>query len=130
MCKPGKKISKGKLKNRTDRLLQSYIKLKYDNCWVCESPIDCGHHFFTKANSNALRYYLPNIIPLCRACHCKAHTQPHLVNPRICFIMGQDWYENLVEVNRQGVKANMQWYQFRFEEMQGLYEEAKRGREK
>ena len=106
--------------NKADRLLQEYIKAKHKRCLVCEAPIFAGHHFITKGNSNALRYYLPNIIPICKRCHCKVHTQPHLVEPTICFIMGQGWYDDLIKVKMQGVKANIGWYEFRIEELQEL----------
>jgi hypothetical protein len=111
MSKSKRKDPKLTLRKKADKLLQEYIKKKYDMCLICESPINCGHHFFTKASSNALRYYLPDIIPICKACHCKVHTQPHLVVPKICFIMGQDWYDDLIEVKRAGIKETIEWYE-------------------
>ena len=119
-------MKKETIRNRADKLLQSYIRLKFKGvlCYNCgERYVEVGHHFFTKASSNALRYYLPNIIPLCNKCHCLVHAQPHLVNPKICFLMGEAWYNNLLEVKRQGVKANKEWYQFRLEEIESLTNE-------
>jgi 5-methylcytosine-specific restriction endonuclease McrA len=108
-----KKPTKAKLRQQADKLLQDYIRTKHKDelCWVCGiKPISCGHHFFPCSNSNATRYYLPNIIPICRDCHSRVHTQPHLVEPVISFKLGKDWYDDLLETKRQGVKANLEWY--------------------
>ncbi len=105
-----KKPNKKTLRNKADRLLQEWVHKKYALCLICKAPVSCGHHFFTKKSSNALRYYLPNIIPICRDCHCRVHTQPHLVVPKISFMMGSEWYDDLIEVKRLGVKENADWY--------------------
>ena len=107
-------------RNKADKLLQEYIKTKYKYCLVCGKPVSCGHHYFPKSNSNALRYYLPNKIPICRDCHCLVHAQPHLINPKIDFKLSSDWYDGLLEVKRTGVKANLDWYKTKCEELEGL----------
>ena len=101
------------VRRKADKALQHYIREAHKDelCWVCgERYIICGHHFIPCSNSNATRYYIPNLIPICQHCHYKLHTQPHLVEPGICFKLGKDWYDDLMEVKRQGVKANMEWY--------------------
>ena len=101
-------------RNKADRALQNLIRIKHKDelCWCCGGNyIQVGHHFITKSSSNALRYYLPNIIPLCQKCHCLVHCQPHLVEPGICFKLGKRWYDDLLEVKREGVKANLSWYE-------------------
>ena len=106
-------------RNKADRLLQEYIRLTNKTCFVCGSPQGIvGHHFFTKASSNALRYYLPNIIALCQKCHCLIHKQPHLVQPVICFKMGDEWYADLISQKRLFVKANKEWYQEKIKELE------------
>ena len=108
------KNPKAKLRRKADDLLQDYIRAKYgkDYCLNCGSEyVQVGHHFVAKKNSNALRYYLPNIIPLCNKCHSLITCQPHLVEPRICFTFGEDWYENLMIVKRAGIKENISWYE-------------------
>lgn len=110
-------------RNKADRALQDLIRQEYvaELCWVCgDRYVSCGHHFFPCSNSNATRYYLPNIIPICKECHCKVHTQPHLVNPIICFKLGEEWYNDLIEVKRQGVKANLGWYKLNYEILKEL----------
>lgn len=122
------KNPKTKIRNKADKLLQDYIRLKYKNvlCYGCgERKVEVGHHYITKANSNALRYYEKNIVPLCKKCHCLVHAQPHLIEPKICFLLGEEWYNDLLEVKRQGVKANLSWYQDRLEEIERLIGELK-----
>ena len=120
-CKT-KKLTKEKLRKKADALIQEYTKTKYPHCLVCSEPTNCGHHFVPKANSNALRYYLPNIIPICLQCHALVHSQPHLIQPKICFIMGKEWHEDLMQVKQQGVKANWWWYKSNVEELKKLKE--------
>ena len=118
--KSSRKPSKSYLRNKADKLFQDYFKAKYPCCLVCGAPTNCAHHFCTKASSNALRYYIPNGIPLCKGCHCLVHCQPHLIEPTICFNLGEDWYKDLIEVKRQGVKVNRAWYQSHIEELEIL----------
>jgi hypothetical protein len=112
------------LRAKADRLLQEYIRKKNKKCFVCcERPVYCGHHFFTKASSNALRYYLPNIIPICKECHCLVHAQPHLVVPKICFYFGEIWYTDLLVAKRQHVDVSAEWYQSKIDEIKGWIDE-------
>jgi len=108
------------LRNKADKLLMDYIRAKYPACLVCAKPVSCGHHFVNKSNSNALRYYLPNIIPICRDCHFLVHNQPHLIEPKICFKLGKAWHDDLLRVKQAGVKANWQWYQDNLETIKEL----------
>ena len=110
-------------RNKADKLLQEYIRVRYQWCMVCSKPLYAGHHFFTKASSNALRYYIPNIIPICRNCHCLVHKQPHLINPKICFIKGQGWYDDLLAKKREKIKANKEWYKSKVDELTKLKQE-------
>ena len=117
---------KTKLRNKTDKLLQDYIRLKHqgETCFACgERKVSVGHHFIPVSNSNALRYYVPNLIPLCKNCHCLVHTQPHLVEPKICFFMGSDWYEDLMQTKRKLVKTTLGWYQMNFDILSQMYNE-------
>lgn len=116
------------LRNKADKALMDYIRAKHraELCWVCGGKwVSVGHHFIHKSSSNALRYYLPNIIPICKECHCLVHSQPHLVEPNICFKLGQDWYEDLLAVKRQGVKANREWYEINLKAIEELLAEIK-----
>lgn len=118
-----RKPSKETIRRKADDLLMDYIRLKHKDewCWVCgNKPVRVGHHFVSKKNSMALRFYLPNIIPICTDCHSLVHCQPHLVEPKICFKLGSAWYEDLMEVKRQGVKFNLEWIKTQYEILQSL----------
>lgn len=125
-----RKLSKSALRKRADKALQDYIREKHKDelCWVCgERYIICGHHFIPCSNSNATRYYLPNLIPICKECHFKIHSQPHLVEPIICFKLGKEWYEDLLETKRQGVKTNLAWYKMHLKILEELNDSKSRG---
>ena len=121
------KMSKNKkavIRRKADNVLQDYIREKHKLCWVCgERYVVCGHHFIPCSNSNAVRYYIPNLIPICQSCHFKVHSQPHLVEPVICFKLGQEWYNDLIETKRQGVKTNLGWYKMNLKILEELIEE-------
>ena len=117
------KDPKKALRNKADKLLQEYIRKKYGTilCYNCGTRlVEVGHHFVYKSASTALRYYLPNIIPLCTKCHCLVHAQPHLVEPRICFLMGPAWYEDLMTEKRRQIKANKSWYEMHIKTLEAL----------
>lgn len=115
------KKSKITIRNKADKLLQDYIRSKYHSCLICGGRCSCGHHFIPKSNSLATRYYIPNIIPICRNCHCLAHTQPHLIDPRICFIKGSAWYADLINKKKQKVKFTLGWITLQYEELDRLF---------
>ena len=123
-----KKASKEYIRKQADKALQDYIRAKHKDelCWVCgERPITCGHHFYPVSNSNATRYYIPNLIPICKECHSKVHTQPHLVHPTICFKLGQEWEQDLLEVKQRGQKFTKEWVETNLKILQELLAEQK-----
>ena len=120
-----KKPTKIKLRAKADKLLQDYIKTKYKGvvCCLCgERPITVGHHFIYKSQSNATRYYLPNIIPLCKECHCLIHAQPSMQNAKISLRLGQEWFNDLEETKRQGAKFTKEWIETKLKVLSELKE--------
>ena len=118
-----KKQTKERLRTKADKVLQDYIRLKHKNelCWSCgERAVTVGHHFISKANSMALRYYIPNIIPVCAQCHSLVHCQPHLVEPKICYKLGEAWYQDLLETKRQRIKFNRGWITLQLQILQEM----------
>lgn len=115
-------MTKQQLRKKADKALQDYIREKHKElCWVCgERPVVCGHHFFPVSNSNATRYYLPNLIPICKKCHFKAHSQPHLVNPVICYKLGVEWFNDLLETKSKGQKFTKEWVETQYNILQQL----------
>lgn len=124
------KNPKSKLRRQADSLLQEYIRAKHKGelCWACgNEPVFVGHHYINKQNSNALRYYIPNIIPVCKNCHMLVHSQPHLVEPKICFKLGEAWYQDLMDVKRRGIKENLGWYYMNINVLSEMSETLKGG---
>lgn len=118
-----RKPAKQKIRNQADKALQNYIKAKHQGelCWLCGNrPMTVGHHFVYKSQSNATRYYLPNIIPLCQNCHCLIHSQPSLTNARISLKLGQEWLVDLEEVKRGGQKFTKEWVETELKILQDL----------
>lgn len=125
MKKPKRRDPKKTLRNKADKLLQTLIKTMYPECLVCGQPINCGHHFVTKASSLALRYYVPNIIPICKKHHCLVHAQPSLVEPHICFALGQEWFDDLMEAKKIKVKESVEFYQDHIDRLTNFINEFK-----
>lgn len=115
-----KKTKKKNLRKEADKALQDKIRAENKICFVCEKrPVSCGHHFILASRSLALRYYLPNIIPICKECHYLIHTQPSLAEPVICFKNGAEWYQDLMREKKIPVKFNLAWIQSKLDELNG-----------
>lgn len=116
--------TKQTLRRKADALLQQYIRKSHqiEPCYLCgEKPVQVGHHFIHKSQSNATRYYLPNIIPLCNPCHCLIHKQQGLQNARIAIRMGKEWLDNLEQVKRYGQKFTKEWVETNIKILEELW---------
>jgi len=115
-------MKKTTLRNKADALLQKYIKTTHKElCWFCgERPIFCGHHFVYKSQSNSCRYYLPNIIPVCKECHRYAHTWQNLFNAKITLKLGQEWFDDVEDNRKNGAKFTSEWINTQYKILQEL----------
>ena len=123
-----KKVTKETLRNKCDKLLQDYIRAKYGKvlCYLCGNRYsEVGHHFVYKSQSNACRFYLPNIIPLCMKCHFDIHCHPSMNDAKITLKMGKEWYDDLEELKHQSQKFNKDWVESNFKLLTALLEETK-----
>jgi 5-methylcytosine-specific restriction endonuclease McrA len=123
-----RKPTKSSLRNKADALLQKYIREKHNGelCWRCgEKYVTVGHHFIYKAQSNSCRYYLPNIIPLCRDCHRYAHTWQNLFAKQMALKLGQSWSDDIDAVAKQKEKFTLDWIQTKLEILETLKKEGK-----
>ena len=104
---------KKRLKNKADKLLREYIKTKYPRCKLCGNPTSAGHHIIPKSRSNAVRYYLPNIIPLCQGCHGLWHNtqDPRLFERMKKLMGGEKWWKDLLIKSKKKSKRNMKVYE-------------------
>lgn len=107
-----RKPKKSTLRNKADAILQKYIREKHKGefCWLCgEKYVTVGHHFVYKSQSLSCRYYLPNLIPLCRDCHRFAHTWQNLFASRMTVKLGEDWHNELEAVRLNKEKFTLDW---------------------
>lgn len=116
----GKVKSVSTLRNSCDKLLTPIIKKLYPRCLLCGNETQVAHHHIKKSTSSALRYYIPNLIPLCNKCHLRLHCDEILWTGRIIVIKGLDWLADLEEKKNQLVKTNSGWYQEHLERLKGL----------
>jgi len=96
------------LRNKADKLLQIKYVILNSRCLTCGRPTYCMHHYIHKNQSSFLRYYPPNLIPVCVGCHCKIHQSqdPETLN-MIVKIKGQKWADDLYEKRRTVCKMNV-----------------------
>lgn len=98
------------LRNKADRLLQEWVRQTYKVCECCGMPLSCGHHFFNKASSSALRYSKNNIIPICARCHLRHHNGDPRPHATVLMKRGEKWYKDLLKEKTKIIKANVGYY--------------------
>lgn len=101
---------------KCDALLTPIAKKLNPKCLLCGQPTQVGHHFIKKSVSSFLRYYLPNIINLCNACHFRLHFNDEgLWNGKIALKNGQEWLNDLEKNKKNPVRTNTEYYKITFE---------------
>lgn len=99
------------LQKKADNLLQKKGKDEFSKCEICDNKINCLHHFFPKQNSARLRYEWDNMIPICQGCHFKHHNSfDPTIHATILNKRGFDWFNNLVELKKEPIKINRDYY--------------------
>lgn len=98
------------VRNRCDALLTPIIKLMYPTCLLTGAPTEVAHHHVKKSESNALRYYLPNLIPLTHKAHIALHSHETLYSSKIVAIKGLDWWHDLEREKRREMKCDVHYY--------------------
>ena len=114
------KKPKGKTPSQAmcDRTLTPIIKAMYPRCLLCNNPTQVAHHHVHKSKSNALRYYIPNLINLCNSCHCALHQNESYHASRIIKIKGLKWFDDIERIKNQvTVKTDWIYYQQQYERL-------------
>lgn len=95
------------LKREADKKLQEKVVRDNPRCLLCGDRTFAGHHFIFKSQSNNLRYYQPNLVPVCIKCHYKIHHRqdPEIIN-KIIRIKGQAWADDLYSRRHTICKMN------------------------
>jgi hypothetical protein len=113
--------SKSYWQRRADKLLQELGRETYKSCLVCGRPMNCLHHYYTKASSNNLRYYWPNLIPLCAGCHLQHHCGNPDIQNKINQIKGEEWLADLNKQKKMFLKSNtLTYYREMYEKLKQL----------
>jgi 5-methylcytosine-specific restriction endonuclease McrA len=106
---------------KADKKLQEIARDVYADkgCMICGGEYSCVHHYIPKSRSTALRYDWDNLIPICARCHQTHHCGDATVHARVDLLKGEEWLENLLAKQKQGIgiKANWQWYKNKFESL-------------
>ena len=111
-----KKTELQKLRDRADGQLTPHICQKHPRCLLCSMPSQVAHHYFKKSESNRLRYWEDNLIPLCHRCHFSLHQHETDYAGRIINIKGLDWHNDLVKKKQEYQKVDKLFYQKAIEE--------------
>lgn len=98
------------LSNKCDDLLTPIIKLMYPRCILCGNKTQVAHHHYHSSKSLRLRYYLPNLIPLCNGCHFKLHQNESYWACQILVLNGLNWFLGIDAVKDEKVVPNRQYF--------------------
>ena len=98
------------LEQKCDRLLQIHYVPLNPNCIVCGGMTSEMHHVIPKSQSNELRYFSSNLVPLCKRCHCRHHLSgdPNIL-ATIIKIKGQEWFDDLQSRRHNICKLNREY---------------------
>lgn len=108
------------MRNKCDALLTPIIKKMYPYCLLTGEPTEVAHHHIKKSESSALRYYLPNLIPLTHKAHMALHSHETIYSSRIVAIKGIDWWNDLEAKKREYTKCDVHFYIENYERLNGL----------
>ena len=109
-----------KLRHKADALYQQVGKKLHPKSILSGAPTQVIHHRIKKSESNNLRYYLPNGVPLTNIEHDSIHSRGKSVELDIDAKMGNDWTNDLLEKRRIIRKLNKEYLEEVIEELEGL----------
>lgn len=93
-------MSKSEIK-RLDKLWrEKALEFWGDTCEICDKPNPNVHHYIGRRN-RAVRWYIPNSVPLCPLHHVfgtqSAHQDPEWFRTIMLNIRGEKWLRELVK---------------------------------
>ena len=98
------------MRNKCDALLTPIIKKMNPHCIFTGEETQVAHHAIKKSTSSALRYYIPNLVPLTHKSHMRLHSDEILWTGRLIAIKGLDWWQDLEEKKNEYVKCDVHHY--------------------
>ena len=109
------------VRNKCDAQLTPIIKLMYPRSILSGAPTEVAHHHVHKSKSLALRYYIPNLIPLTHAEHQALHHNESYWASKIVRIRGVKWFDDLERKKNQRVKADVHWFLANLAQLQSMH---------
>ena len=105
-----------KLESECDRLCSQIVQLRdKGKCRLCSAPGIEPHHICRKGG--AVRWYLPNLIYVCRKCH--DHDNEVIMSWKVMAAIGFDKYDELVRMSHEV----RQWKEFELRELKADFQE-------
>lgn len=98
------------MRNKCDKLLTPIIKEMYPYCVLTGEPTEVAHHHIKKSKSTALRYYIPNLVPLTHKAHMSLHNDETYWSSKLVEIYGIEWFQDLEKKKNEIVKADVHFY--------------------
>ena len=86
-----------RLRHKADALFQEVNKKLKPYSILSGKPTEVIHHRIRKSESNNLRYYLPNGVPLTDTEHKSIHNRGNSTELDIDAKMGEEWTKDLLE---------------------------------
>ena len=110
------------MRNKCDALLTPIIKKMYPKCVFTGEETQVAHHAIKKSTSSALRYYLPNLIPLTHYAHLRLHSDEILWTGRLIEIKGMDWWKDLMQKKEVYTKCDVHHYIAEYARLKELHD--------
>ncbi len=110
------------MRNKCDGLLTPIIRKMYPHCLLSGAPTEVAHHHIKKSESSALRYYIPNLIPLTHKAHQALHAHETVYSSRIVAIKGLDWWHDIEREKRRDVKVDVHWFIENYQRLKAIYD--------
>lgn len=108
------------VRNKCDALLTPIIKKMYPHCIFTGQETQVAHHAVKKSTSSALRYYLPNLIPLTHQAHLRLHCDEITWTGRLVALKGMDWWEDLERERNKPMKCDVHYYIAEYARLKGI----------
>lgn len=115
------------VRNKCDKLLTPIIKLLHPKCVLTGQPTQVAHHHIKKSKSTALRYYLPNLVPLTHQAHLRLHCDETFWSSKLVEIYGIEWFQDLEKKKNTIVKADVHFYIKNYERLRNILERLEAG---
>lgn len=109
------------MRNKCDALLTPIIKKMYPYCIFTGQETQVAHHAVKKSSSSALRYYLPNLIPLTHIAHARLHHDEITWTGRLVALKGMDWWQDLERERKRAMKIDVHYYILEYARLQALF---------